>query len=172
MSVIITGEGRFTVGFFTPATGGFPGGGSARYEMGRQCLFRSSGVLADQVDVVHAQRYTFVASTAQEIDLLALVGPKIRLIMGKILTGNDATLAGVTAANAAATLTFGGAALNAWAVINGLTIYPGTTLNHGGFDWSAPGLAGAPVSSGSKMWKMLPSAHAFTFDLLMFGSSS
>jgi hypothetical protein len=158
---VITGEGYYTSDFRVASTGVFPDiGAGQRVQLGMQCLFSRSGTAADQVDRYHALRYTFVASTAQEIDVLSLVGPRVRLWQ---IAFEDGT-------NTAAWLKLGGAALNAWAAIGDLTIYPGSATNHGGLILPAPA-GGIPVTSGSKMLKMLPSAHAFSIRILALGAS-
>ena len=157
----ITGEGRFTSDYRVVGTDTFPSPSAIRYQVGMQCLFLRSGTAADQVDRVHAQRYMFVADTPQEIDLLDLVGPRIRLLHLKICDGIDA----------AAWLKLGGAATDPWAEIGDLTLRPGSAINPGGLVLAAAG-DGFPVSSGSRMLRMLPSSHAFGIDLLVLGASS
>lgn len=156
----ITGEGRFTSDFRVAATNIFPATSATRYQIGMQCLFLRSGTTADQVDRVHALRYTFVADTAQEIDLLDLVGPRIRLLQLKICDGT----------NAAAWLKLGGSATDPWVEVGDLTLRPGSVINHGGLILVAAG-DGFPVSSGSRMLRMLPSSHAFGIDILILGAS-
>lgn len=169
--LIITGEWRSGARFITPGTGGFPLVGPTVYEMGMQFLARTAGTDDDQVDRVYAHRYTFVASTPQEIDVFTLIGgPRIRWAGGKIVSGNDAALAGLDEPDEDSLLILGGSESYAWEPIGGIPVYPGTTLNHGGFILSAP-KKGIPLSSESKMLLMTPNAFAFSFDLFLLGAS-
>lgn len=155
----ITGEGRFTADIVALVADGFSGTLPRRYQIGMQALFRSSGVADDQVDRLHAYTYVFAAGVAQEIDVLALVGPRVRLVQGYLVD-----------ADPAASLTLGGAAVDPWAPIGNLKVYPGTTRNHGGLVLTSPGL-GMPAATGSRLLKMLPSAHVFSFRVIFLGSS-
>lgn len=157
----ITGEGRFTSDYRVGAPNNFSSRATTRYQVGMQCLFLRSGTAINQVDRIHAQHYPFEADAPQEIDLLALVGPRIRLIQLKIGDGADA----------AAWLKLGGAATDPWAEIGDLTLRPGSSINPGGLVLAAAG-EGFPVTSGSRMLRMLPSAHPFGIDLLILGASA
>lgn len=142
-----------------------------------KAAFSVSGVLLDQVDLVHAKTYTFTASTPQTLNLQSLTDvfgsaqsfARIRalIIVHKGLV--DASY-----------LRAGPAASNGWnsAIGGGTNPYveckPSTTSNPlgGGIILVAPNTTGYPVSGTIRDLLLTPSAHAFDADIVILGASS
>ena len=134
----------------------------------------ANGTAADQIDLVYANRLTFVSATLQTLDLTALTDvlgaavnfARVKFLAVKIYTQTDA-----------ASLTLGAAAANPWAAIWGATgthvVFPSSAGNPdaGWFIADAPNTTGMVVSGASKVLKLLPSAHAFTCDVVIAGCS-
>jgi hypothetical protein len=69
----VTGSLKLTTSF-QQAASGLPGNQTASLSVQQSpaCNFSTSGTAADQCDLKHTKTYSFVASTAQTIDLTAL----------------------------------------------------------------------------------------------------
>lgn len=134
--------------------------------------FANTGT-TDNVDLLYAATLTFVASTAQNLDLTSLTDilggavnfARVRAIAIKMYSTTDG-----------ATLTVGGAASNPWAAVWGTTgtmiIQAATAANANGsfFLLTAPNTTGYVTSGTSKTLKLLPSAHAFNADIVIAGA--
>lgn len=153
----ITGEVRLTADI--RVAGGSSLSPPQRFQIGIQCLLRRAGIEIDRADRVHAATYSFDRGISQEIDLLVLVGPAVRLFMAKL-----------TAADPAAWLQFGVASQVGWGEVAGI-VRPGTATNHGGLAQTAPNHGGMPVTQDSRILRMTPSDHPMTLDLIIVGCS-
>jgi hypothetical protein len=141
--------------------------------------FRESGTVANKVDLRYVKRFTFTASTAQTVDLTAAVGDDgVTSAFVEVV----AILIRVNGTTDGSTLTIDNAGgTNSWeGIINAagtLTIRPSTsdgtnTVNHGGFLWVAPGTTTGTIDSTHKNLRLLPSAHAFTADVIILGRTA
>jgi hypothetical protein len=141
--------------------------------------FRESGTAANKVDLRFIKRYTFTASTAQTLDLTAAAGDdgvtsafaKVCLVLVRVNGTADGS--SLTIDNAGATNAFAGFLNSAGT----LAILPSTsdgtnTVNNGGFFWVAPNTTAGTVDSTHKNVRLLPSAHAFTADVVILGRSA
>ncbi len=140
-----------------------------------QAVLKAGGVAADQIDTVHDKVYTFVASTAQPLDLSSLtdvlnnaitfVGGRVRLIAFQFQGEVDGSY-----------LLLGNAGTNEWDAFlsagGTLKVFPATATNDGFFILSAPNTTGMPVDSTHKILEMTPSAHAFSVRVVVAGCSS
>jgi hypothetical protein len=170
----VTGSLKLTTSF-QQAASGLPGNQTASLSVQQSpaCNFSTSGTAADQCDLKHTKTYSFVASTAQTIDLTALTdvfGNAVSFVKVRSITF---IFQGTTDG---ASLTLGNAASNAWTgflnAAGTLTIYPSSASNSGIFALTAPNTGGMPVSGTSKSLKMAPSAHNFNVDIEIAGTSA
>jgi hypothetical protein len=175
MSAVVTGTYQNTIQFNQVLTGfatgqnfpiAFPNNNTLRG------VLRSSGVLADQANLLHARTYVFAASTPQTIDLTALPDvfgaagacnfARVRLLairMNGIVDGSSLVMGGAGANEWGGFLSTGGT----------LKVFPGTTNNDGFLILAAPNTTGIVVTPTSKLLLLTPSAHAFTTDLIIAG---
>jgi hypothetical protein len=131
-------------------------------------IFRTSGVLADQVDGIHAKTYTFVASTPQTIDVTALTD-----IVGGSITASRARLIAIkvkwTTDNVP--LLVGAAAATEWTGFltagSKLSVFPSTATNDGWVIIAAPQTTGIPISGSSKSLKLDPQGAAGNVDIII-----
>lgn len=146
-------------------------------EVTLKALLNVSGLLADQIDLVHARTYAFTASTPQTLNLQSLTDP----------FGQAQSFARIKALAIihkgqvdASFLRAGPAASNGWnsAIGGGTNPYveakPSTTTNPlgGGILLLAPGLTGYPVSGSIRDLLLTPSAHAFSADVVILGCTA
>lgn len=174
MAAIVTGSLTVTMqGILTPDTG-FYAGKANDAQLRLAVNFRESGTTADKCDLRFVKRLTFMASTAQTIDLTAAVSDdgltvnfaEIAAIGIKVNSTTDG--ASLTIDNAGGTNVFEGF-LNSTGTFK---VYPSTTAgNTGGFIWVAPNATGGVVDGTHKNLRLLPSAHGFTADVLILGRS-
>ncbi len=170
-------QGGVTPGFSFTQTGstGFLTGTQIPLQL-TLALNIAAGTAADKADLIHALTYTFVASTAQTIDLTSLTDvlggavnfARVRLFALRVNSTTDA-----------ASLTIGNAAATQWLGFLGTTtstlIIPAASAANTTGAWTmitGPNTTGMAVSGSSKSLKMLPSAHAFTADLIIVGCSA
>lgn len=130
------------------------------------------GTGADQVHLIHAKTYNFLASTPQIPDLQSLLdlsGSSISFTAVRFLAWR------IQSMNAAFTIAAGNAGANEW---NGRmstgaieTWYPSSALNHGFTIVTAPSASGIPVTGSSRLWKLDPGANAVgPVDIVIAGS--
>lgn len=156
----------------TPATGPLAGN-PLNFGPTFNTLFRTSGTLLDQCDQAYVATLTFVASTPQTLDLTSLAdvlnnAVSFARVRGIAIRCNSTT--------DAASLTVGSAGTNEWnaflSASGTLKIPAGTaTPNDAWFALTAPNTTGFVVDSTHKALKLLPSAHAFTADIVIVGCS-
>lgn len=137
--------------------------------------FRTSGVLADQVDGVYAARLTFVASTPQTLDLqgvafVDVLGNAITVARARFLyyrwtnvVDNLPMKVGNNVTNE----------FNGYITATGIhKVFPSTTLNDGAFLMTAPQTTGIPITSSSKVIKFDPGTAAGVLIVVIAGCSS
>lgn len=163
----------------TPDTG-FYAGRADEGQIQLSANFRESGTAANKCDLRFVKRLTFAASTAQTIDLTAAVGDDgvtvnfAEVVAVAVRVNGSTDGSSLTVDNAGATSAFEGF-LNAAGT---LLVYPSTAdgsgniVNSGGFVWIAPGATAGLVDGTHKNLRLLPSAHAFTADILILGRSA
>ncbi len=139
------------------------------------------GTAADLIDTRFVKRLTFTASTAQTLDLSNLTGDdyaacnfaRVRALWIRVNSTTDA--ATLTIDNAGATNPFTGFV----SATGQLTIHASTAdanaanglKNQGFVILTAPNTTGAAVGTGINL-RLLPSAHAFTADVVILGCSA
>lgn len=135
--------------------------------------FSTSGVAADQVNLKHTKTYTFVASTAQTLDLTSLLddyGGAVAFVRIRSLTVK------MNSQTDGATLTLSPGASNGWTNLLGtsstLIMQSSTSTNNAVLALTAPNTTGWVVDSTHKTLTLTPSAHAFTVDIEITGCNA
>lgn len=145
-------------------------------------LFSASGPLLDQCDLLYYKPIVFVASTPQTLDLKSL--PDIFGTAGAVVFARVRFRAirldytGTESDRDAVYLDCGNdGTADEWSLpdgylsVNGYHRVRAGTLANDGFEVAqAPNTTGWTVSSGGKLWKLTPSAHAFTAHIVLAGS--
>ena len=174
----VTGQVTPSLNFTQTPAAGFLAGVQVPANKTIQAIFKTAGVIADQVDTLYANTLTFVASTPQTIDLTTLTD-----ILGNAITFARVRLIAirVNSTTDGQNLLVGGAGANEWDgfLTSGakITVFPSTAASGGGlnnsgfFILAAPNTTGAVVNSGSKLLKLDPGSNAFTVDILIAGCS-
>jgi hypothetical protein len=170
----ITSVSEFAIRLRRAPTSGFFGGETLKYDRTLKALFTASGVAADQCNLLYVKRHTFVASTAQLINLSAAVSDdgytsnffRVRFLAARVLSTTD---------GASLTLDNAGQASNPFlGFLNAagtLKVFPSSANNDGFLILAAPNTAGALVGTGVNL-RLLPSAHAFDADVIIAGGAS
>jgi hypothetical protein len=135
--------------------------------------FKTSGTLLDQVDLAYYATLTFVASTAQTLDLTALTDVLNNAVNFARVRGIGLR---VNSTTDAASLLIGAAGTNEWNAFlsaSGTLKVPASTAtpNDAWFVLTAPNTTGFVVDGTHKALKLTPSAHAFTVDVVIVGCS-
>jgi hypothetical protein len=155
---------------------GIAAGASIPVSVALRSILQSSGTAADQCDLLHARKYTFVSSTPQTIDLTAmtdLLGNTISMARVKYV------IVKVYATTDGQALTLGAAGSNEWSgagtplsASGTLTVAASTANNDGYFLLGAPNTTGYLVDSTHKLLKLNPGAAAFAADVVIGGCSA
>lgn len=137
-------------------------------------VFRASGVAANQVDLIHAKRYTFAASTPQDLDMAALVDlrnnaqvwARARCVAIKVRWTADG-----------APLTVSAAAVAGWLGLvtggGGLRVYPSSADCDGFALFNAPQTTGMAIGGAAgHVLTLDPGAQAGDVDVVVLGCSS
>lgn len=135
-----------------------------------QTIFQTSGLLADQCDLLYAATLTLVASTPQTIDLTALAdlfGGVVNFARVRFLAmRNNSVTDG-------ANVLIGDSVTNEWdaflSAAATLKVPPCSALNHGYFILTAPNTTGFVVDSTHKTLKIDPGSNAMTLDIIIAG---
>lgn len=182
MAAAVTGEAGGTIRAARTPDSGIYSGLTDELTQTFRAIFRESGTTADKVNLRYVKQHTFTASTAQTIDLTAAVGDDgatsnfVEVCVLAIRVRSTTAAASLKIDNAGATNPFVGF-VNAAGT---LTIYPssvaadGSSINNSGFTvLAAPNDPAAPVTASTAMnLRLLPSAHAFTADVIILGRSA
>ena len=172
MANTVTGVASAALNFaFTPGAG-FLAGQQFNLVEALRTVFRIGGVLADQVDLISVNTYTFVASTPQTkdmtTDLTDIQGTVIVPARARLLAFRPKWTTDVP-------LVIGDSVTNEWdgflSAAGTLKIFPSTTNNDGWTVISAPQTLGIPITSTSKTLKFDPQTAAGDVDFIFAGCS-
>jgi hypothetical protein len=175
MSNTVTGSVKGTINVAEMLGSGIETGLQIPLTLSWRSIFSTSGTLADQCNLVYASTLTFVASTAQSLDLSNLTDLNNNAI--NFATGRVRFVAFRHQGQVDGSyVEVGGAGSNPWIgfLSSGasLTVFPSSTINDGWVILSAPNTTGMVVSSTSKILLLTPSAHAFNFDVVIGGCNA
>lgn len=133
-----------------------------------KAIFRTSGVLADQIDNIHAKTYTFVASTPQSIDLTTITD-----IIGNTITAKRVRLLAIKVKwTTDVPLIVGNSGTNDFEAFVGaggtFKVYPSSANNDGFAIFTCPQTLGAPtIDSTHKILKLDPQTAAGDVDVII-----
>lgn len=135
-------------------------------------LFKTSGSLADQCNLISTNTLNLVASTPQSLNLTTLLDiyaatadfACVRLIA---LRNNSNTDGAIVLLGASGTHDWLG--MSAGAATTTLNLYPSTSNNDGAIVWQMPGTTGAVVDATHNIIKFDPQTAAMTVDYLIAG---
>lgn len=181
MADLITGRADYRWAFVRSPQSGYFVGKPRELRDTLITVFRESGTAADKVDLLYLKTITFVASTAQVLDLSAAVGDdgitsnfaRLRFLAARVRSTTDAAYLQFDNAGQATNPFLGFLNANGVLTVRGSTLAgDGTSIrNPGFFVISAPNTTGMLVGTGVNV-RMLPSAHAFSVDLILAGCTA